>query len=142
MPQLKDMTPRERILIVEYALYFESLSTRGAGYAFPCDSEGNVSALSEAARENYELCRATADQFWPPVVENRSHHYTEPATGKCVCGRTVVLDHDFGHGIDCDCGRIYNLSGWTLAPRSLWEDRYDEESTQPYYAEFGHGSDY
>jgi hypothetical protein len=58
--------------------------------------------------------------------------------GTCDCGETVVLDYDNGHGIDCPCGRIYNMSGSQLAPRSQWEERWDDSSTVPYYAEFGY----
>jgi hypothetical protein len=62
-------------------------------------------------------------------VHTHTHTYVEPATGTCQCGRTVVLDGDyFGEGIDCECGRIYNMAGQELAPRSQWEEN-------PYYEE-------
>ncbi len=32
------------------------------------------------------------------------------------------------------------MSGQELAPRSQWEDRWDEDSTQPYCVEFGYGN--
>jgi len=38
-----------------------------------------------------------------------------------VCGRHVTLDYDNGHGIDCECGRIYNGVGQELAPRATWD---------------------
>lgn len=64
--------------------------------------------------------------------------YTQPAIGLCPCGEEIRLEGDYGHGIDCECGRIYNGSGQELAPRSQWEDRWDEDSTQPYCVEFGY----
>lgn len=64
----------------------------------------------------------------------------------CVCdrcNREVSLEGmDYGHGYDCPCGQIYNGFGQRLAPRSQWEDRYDDDSTQPYNVEFGYDSDY
>lgn len=61
------------------------------------------------------------------------------AHGECEdCGREVWLYNDYGHGVDCECGAIYSGLGNRLAPRSQWEDRYSEESTQPYCVEFGY----
>lgn len=71
--------------------------------------------------------------------------YTEPAVGLCPCGEEVYLENDYGHGIDCECGRIYNGSGQELAPRSQWEDRYEDEDSVGYNVRFGYvgaGEDY
>lgn len=62
----------------------------------------------------------------------------------CQCGEKVDVTYERGHGTDCDkCGRIYSWTGQTLAPRNQWEERWDDDSTQPYCVEFGYSdSDY
>ena len=49
--------------------------------------------------------------------------YTEPAEGRCVCGRIVVLA---GFTCTCECGRDYNSAGQELAPRSQWGEETGE----------------
>jgi len=53
-----------------YELRFAGLFNTGRGYAFPCDSEGNVdtSVLTEHARVNYLRARAAVGRdFFAPV---------------------------------------------------------------------------
>lgn len=47
--------------------------------------------------------------------------------GECVCGHTLVIEYDDGDGFDCICGRIYNLNGRELRPRSEWEEPMEED---------------
>lgn len=131
-------------LVEDYRLSFEWPHTPGSGYGFECDKNGNVDLenMNPAALESLANCLFVFDINFVGI-EDYSRVVEDPSHGICDCGRTVYLNYDYGHGIDCDCGRIYNLSGQELAPRSQWEDRWDDDSTQPYCVEFGYaGSDY
>lgn len=139
---LKNITHREWVDKYEYSHSFSWDDCPGAGFSFDCFENGAVDlgSYSEGAKENF--WRAIFGLFDKPLtykgITERDCSYWEPAYGTCVCGRRVFLEHDNGHGIDCDCGRIYNMSGQELAPRSQWEDRWDDDSTQPYCVEFGY----
>lgn len=122
----------------------------GSGYSYDLTAEGSpvnypsgtYQSGDDPGAINFVLCC----MGWMPGVVGyefgeRVNRYTEPAVGRCHCGREVYLDGDYGHGIDCECGRIFNMSGQELAPRSQWEDRWDEDSTQPYCVEFGYAGD-
>jgi hypothetical protein len=92
------------------------------GFAFPCDSSGNVSAseLTGAGLANYTRCDSTGKG----VVEETSHTYTVPAIGECNhCGEEVQLS---GFTNTCDCGVDYNMSGQELAPRAQWGEETGE----------------
>lgn len=39
----------------------------------------------------------------------------EPAEGECSCGQTVVLYNPLSN--ECDCGKIYNMSGQQVRAR-------------------------
>ena len=47
--------------------------------------------------------------------------------GDCACGQRITVEYDDGDGWDCSCGRIYNLSGQELRPRSEWEEPMEED---------------
>lgn len=49
--------------------------------------------------------------------------WTQPAIGKCFCGRQVTLA---GFTNACDCGRDYNSAGQMLAPREQWGEETGE----------------
>jgi hypothetical protein len=142
---LKEIKYHEPVMFEEYVLSFEYRHTPGAGFWFPCDKNGNIDLdkINPASLENLENCLSgTYDVICEGVID-LSYLQEDPPEGKCVCGRTVYLAWDNGHGIDCDCGRIYNRSGQELAPRSQWDDRWSEDSTNPYCIEFGFaGNDY
>lgn len=60
-----------------YQLCFRSLFHSGRGYAFPCDSDGQVDldAMSERARNNYFYARAMVGrELAAPAVENAYLH--------------------------------------------------------------------
>lgn len=141
---LKNITHREWVDKYEYSHSFSWDDCPGAGFSFDCFENGemDMESLSEGAKENF--WRAIFGLFDEPLkyegIVERDVSYRTQAHGTCPCGREVWLEHDYGHGIDCDCGRIYNLSGQELAPRSQWEDRWDDDSTQPYCVEFGYGN--
>ena len=155
---LTDRTPRRHEIHVEYRLEIET--AEAGSFSFECNEEGVPTFTNWGPPD----VRWQSDQPMPPEFEDNpawlnylgslflwtttrsevvkyEHDEVIPATGKCVCGDTVELDYDYGHGIDCKCGRIYNLSGQELAPRSQWTDYFDEDSTQPYFAEFGYQED-
>jgi hypothetical protein len=143
---LEIVTPRHTEHVEEYRLSYSLKSDPGSGYWFPCDKEGNRLPHPDSD-DSYAMCVAEAakadGKYTYDGLIDLSRDCPVPAEGKCKCGRTVWLEGDNGHGIDCDCGRIYNQSGQELAPRSQWEDRYDEDSTQPYNVEFDYvGEDY
>ena len=134
----------ETITHESYVMAFEWNDCPGAGFSFPCNADGSMDLSGREGRlENLAGCLFGVFDVTYKGIEDWSRTWTE-RSGKCVCGRTVdITEPDYGHGIDCECGRIYNSSGQELAPRSQWEDRYDEDSTQPYNVEFGHaGRDY
>ena len=59
-----------------YQLCFRSLFHSGRGYAFPCDSDGQVDldAMSERARNNYFYARAmVGKELTVPAVEPTYH---------------------------------------------------------------------
>lgn len=140
--ELENFTRREWVEQYKYSHSFSWDDCPGAGFSFDCFENGavNLDSFSEGAKEN--LWRAIFNLFDKPLtykgIVELDCSYREMAHGTCPCGREVWLDFDNGHGIDCDCGRIYNLSGQELAPRSQWEDRWDDDSTQPYCVEFGY----
>ena len=45
---------------------------------------------------------------------------------KCKCGKEMFYDYHY-HCYECECGKCYNAVGNELAPRSDWQDEYDEE---------------
>ena len=47
--------------------------------------------------------------------------------GTCTCGRRITIEYDDGMGYDCECGRIYNLGGQELRPRSQWEENMHDD---------------
>ena len=71
-PLSKDSSPA-----VRYELRFQSLSSAGRGYVFPCDADGNVDidALSIKARMNYLHARTVVgrDLSCPAVIANPAH---------------------------------------------------------------------
>ena len=64
-------------------LRFENPNVRGAGWAFMCDADGNLTEnLTGDALDNYRMCMAT---LRGEIVERRNN-YIEPAIIKCNCG--------------------------------------------------------
>ena len=137
---LTNMTRGHRVNVHNYAHSFDYADSPGCGFSFDCAVDGSVdlSTYAPAAVENLAACLFGLVDVVYTGIADYSHSYWQPATGTCACGRTVELVADHGHGIDCECGRIYNGSGQELRPRSQWEDRYDDDSTQPYAVEFGY----
>lgn len=142
---LTNMTPGERVTVPSFAHSFDWNDSPGSGFSFTCAADGSVdlSTFAPGAVENIAACLFGLFDVTYVGIMDYTHSYWQPAHGTCTCGREVYLEQDYGHGIDCECGRIYNGSGSELRPRSQWEDRYDEDSTVSYAEEFGYaGGDY
>lgn len=93
----------------------------GAGYAFPCDHQGNIdrSSMNSAALANLEFCETDGGkELYGPFHETRTHRWREHAIMRCSCGAEVVLAMSLTN--PCGCGREYNASGQLLAPRCQW----------------------
>lgn len=112
------ISKRQVITNVRYGLEFENIEG-GGGYSFDCDEDGNLLPLAyEAARANYEYCILTEGiVVIAKGVRKYEWDYTQPAIGKCCCGREVELSNFTN---TCECNRDYNSSGDLLAPRSQW----------------------
>ncbi len=111
----------QRVNVERYTLDFEWNDTPGAGFSFPCDKQGNVlqdQICCQAGRENLEKCLRGEYAVTLKGVVDCSYSYLEHAQGKCYCGKTVDL---VSHTNECVCGRLYNLFGQDLAPRSQWD---------------------
>jgi hypothetical protein len=127
MALLKIISPRQRIESISYSHFWERTDLPSAGYGPPCQANGDidVSTVHPCSLTTLEAIQTgqRPDLVYRGIREHH-HRYTQPAVGRCVCGTNVILDYDHGDGIDCRCGRIYNMSGQELAPRSQWsEDR-------------------
>ena len=125
---LKNMTPRERKISLDYSLVFDD--GRGNGFGFPCDEAGNVvKTLNPAALENLEFCKKHPERFerFNEVVCSKTA-YTEPASGDCICGERVYLEDQYYGACECpNCGRWYNLFGQSLLPPDKWDRDPSEE---------------
>lgn len=122
----------KRVRERHFRLAFDYEGEQGWGFSFPCDEHGNVdvASLQPAGREAYAACLAgevvtTAGprRMVARGVQSWERSYTEPAEGKCECGRIVQLD---AFTNPCDCGRDYNMSGQKLAPREQWGEETGE----------------
>lgn len=127
MSRLTNMTERKRIEDVSYDLVFNHAETHDLGYSFNCDENGNVNValLTPTALANLDDCRTGRNNHVCAGVRRYVNRYTVPATGKCVCGRTVELDDPLDNV--CECGRCYNMSGQPVVPS--WEC---DEQGNPY----------
>ena len=124
---LSNITYPEEVWIEEYTREFEYIDRSNRFYSFPCDANGLVD-VTEDFSTSYEYCLANVGtKFLDMGIIDMSHFERSCGYGTCVCGETVYLDADYGNGIDCDCGRIYNLSGQELAPRSQWDEYMNDD---------------
>lgn len=107
----------------EYRLFYEGEDIRGWGYSFKCTPEGIVLDQKHPSYVGVLTGEFNGHKFKAPVIQKFTHSYTEPAIGKCACGRKVALQ---GFTCPCDCGREYNGSGQLLAPREQWGEETGE----------------
>lgn len=125
--------PSQLIHVESYALDFRWRDTPGAGFSFPCDKDGVIIAkeIPETARENLLKCLIGDYNVRSGGVRDYSYTYFQAAVGRCVCERLVTLEDSFLNTCE-GCQRDYNGSGQLLAPRSQWEEPWDEDD--PYGA--------
>ena len=101
----------------------------GNGYdfewTFECDKNGIVLShqLTDMAKQNLVNCLMTLK----PYIREYSDSYWESGELICDCKATVYLTNDW-QGSQCEnCDQLYNSSGQRLLPRSMWEERIDED---------------
>lgn len=132
---MKIIQHRERIESTSYNLFFAKKNVSGAGWAPPCDKDGNVltEKMAEAALLEWERVKARLnsiangqdDVYHPPYIQECVSRYTQPAIGLCDrCGDEVYLE---GFTNTCHtCGADYDMSGQLLADRSQWGEETGE----------------
>lgn len=47
-------------------------------------------------------------------------------TMTCKCGQEIQYNNHY-HCYECECGKTFNGVGQELAPRSEWQEEYDNE---------------
>jgi hypothetical protein len=124
----------QRVVHVEYALYFERDNGLGGGWGPSCDKDGNVSqeelAAKPIARQEWErvqdcIARGVPTGYLEPIIHEYRNRYVEPAVIECdTCQRPVTLHSAIEN--ECACGAIYNMSGQALAPRECWGEETGE----------------
>lgn len=119
-----------------YRLFFSYRDMLGAAWTVECDKDGNVDEenLSECMRKLWGEVKARLDsirngqdeEFMPPRVVERHHHFWTPAILQCDCGEEIELYR--GSDSDCEkCGAEYNSAGQRLAPRHHWGEETGED---------------
>ena len=132
---IKIIKERKHVERIEYALYYEWKTSKGAGFLFDCDKEGNLVTLDNPdAQANYEKCVSGEYNVVFKGIQRYDTSYWEDAVGKCICGEEVQLGR-FTNTCD-ECDRDYNSQGQLLADRSQW----GEETGESYYDIEGPGS--
>lgn len=116
---------REYVERIEYSLYYELKTTRGAGFLFSCDKEGNLLNLDKPeSQANYEKCVSGEHNVIFKGIQRHDTSYWEDAVGICVCGEEVQLGRFTN---ECDhCERLFNSAGQLLVDRSLWGEETGE----------------
>lgn len=126
---------RERSTHTEVEHYVEFTDEEGAGFSFPCDSNGNIQfnddipELGRAQRDNYDYAMSHRERFTKQYAEfvTRRYTVTDNALGKCVCGETVELYNQYQGACSCPkCGQWYNLFGQELIDPEYWDDDVSE----------------
>ena len=134
---LKNYTARRYYTVHEYEM--EWTDGHGNGYAFPCDSCGNINLtdLAPEAIANLEYCMAHADEFEVAgELLHRSWRAHDPAHGTCSCGREVFLWDQYQGACECECGKWYNLFGQELVRPEYWQDDDDDYEPQEYFRDY------
>ena len=125
----KRISERTHTEVVTFHLYFEDRGMPGAGFAFPCDKDGNLAdGISECGRNNYaKLANGEwTDRYHEPEIQRSVNRYTEPAIIQCECCERHVPLSGFTNG--CMCGAMYNMSGQMLADPSFWGEETGESA--------------
>ena len=115
----------QRMKVEQYAIEFDWKDEPG-GYSFPCTKTGEIlyKELQPACLDNLEKCLNGTYAVTLQGVKDYSYTVAMPAQGRCDCRLLVELE---GFTNTCACGREYNSSGQLLAPRSQWEEAWDDD---------------
>lgn len=127
---IKERTPEE---IVDRYIEFLYKDDPNAGFMFPAlpNGEPDFEHMTPEAKANYESC-LTDDRLEKPEFKVDKRTYMNPAVGKCICGREVILDCGHEGAVRCECGRWYNLFGQSLIDPKYWyRDEDDYYSDMP-----------
>ena len=95
---------------------------RGNGFSFPCDEEGNLLEMTEAAKKNYGYCMQHPEKFfrWNKILKRR-RYVRGSNSGTCRCGTDIELYNQYCGACECpNCGQWYNTSGQELLPPDKW----------------------
>lgn len=117
---IKERTPET---FIEYHIEFSYKDDPNTGFCFPATSTGepDFSRMGSEAMTNYEAC-LTDERLTEGEFTKHEWTYMNPAVGKCVCGREVILDADYMGAVRCECGKWYNLFGQELRDPKYWEE--------------------
>lgn len=108
-----------------YSRNFDWRNEPGSGFGFDCDERGNIiEPTNKAAHENLRKCLSGEYDVVDLGVRQYVNRWTEPAIGKCHCGREVELSNALEN--ECACGRLFNMSGQEL--RANWKRELYEET--------------
>lgn len=108
-----------------HVLQFDWEGERDWGFSFPCDENGNLKDLPEAARENYARCLSnTHDRKVVPRGVISWTRECQPALLRCDCGKELELSDSMTN--HCGCGRLFNGSGQQLCDPRLWGEETGE----------------
>ena len=122
---------RTRVESVRFQHGFDwSLKERHSGFGFEVDEDGNLLNANPDAVKNFTACKTGKVDGKPIIdmgVERIEQSWTEPAEGKCHCGRTVVLSDGWRN--DCECGSVYNIVGQQLTDPRTWGEETGEHWT-------------
>lgn len=124
---MKRLNDRNYISVTKYYRSFVYANHPGCGFAFDCDSDGNVHIKNAAASANYKMCLIGIDNDGEAIidrgVQEATHSWVEPAAIEC-CGERLELDRYTNTCPTCSCD--YDMSGNTLAPREFWGEETGE----------------
>ena len=123
------LSPGRQVEEHELRRNFHYVDEPGAGFSFPCDTQGNLlPGLSPAALSNYDTCLRLAEaarMVDEGVVDEVQSHY-EPPVIQCLRCQSEVTLADAWLSTCSHCGSDYNGSGQLLAPRHLWGEETGE----------------
>ena len=124
---LKNYVPRTSHVEVDHDIIF--YRDDNGGFAFPCDSTGNVaiSELNECAMKNLLWCLENPSEFkYFGEVRTNRRRVRDDAHGTCSCGHEVYLYNQYMGACECpNCGQWYNLFGQELNNPETWSEGDD-----------------
>lgn len=117
------ISPRRKETLAQYFLEFAYSNTNEAGFSFPSDEHGELlPGQDESLLKNYEKCKNGYPDIVPLGVKKFTNAWTEPAVGRCYCGKEVQLIDVFGGACQCECEQWYSINGQSLVPPEQWEE--------------------